>query len=109
MSQCQPRLRHCNDGQLNLNHNTMKYLIYSTDTEKYYHSDTLPTNTSDCDVVDLEAKKCISGPSEEHDIVAFPEPEKEAETQEIPVKEEREFDPEEKHDVAPDVENGDEG
>lgn len=86
----------------------MKYLIYDTHTGKYYFSDTIPAD-SDCDVIDLAEKKCISGPSGEHDIVAFPEPDDEPETQEIPAKEEREFDPEETHDVAPDVENGDEG
>lgn len=83
----------------------MKYLIYCTTTEKYYFSDTIPADTN-CDVIDLAAKKCISGLSGEHDIEVFPE-EEEAETQEIPQEEEREFDPEEKHDIAPDVENGD--
>mgnify|MGYP006376583989 CR=1 FL=1 len=51
------------------------------------------------DIIDLEAKKCLSGPSGERDIGTLVEDE-EAETQEIPQKEEREFDPEEKRDEA---------
>ena len=85
----------------------MKYLLYCTLTERYFFSNTIPSDASNFDIIDLEAKKCLSGPSGEHDIGTFVE-EEEAETQEIPQKEEREFDPEEKHDVAPDVENGDE-
>lgn len=85
----------------------MKYLLYCTLTERYFFSNTIPSNASNFDIIDLKAKKCLSGPSGEHDIGTFVE-EEEAETQEIPAKEEREFDPEEKHDVAPDAENGDE-
>jgi len=85
----------------------MKYLLYCTLTERYFFSNTIPSDKDNFDIIDLEAKKCLSGPSGERDIGTLVEDE-EAETQEIPQKEEREFDPEEKHDVAPDVENGDE-
>ena len=77
----------------------MKYLLFCTLTERYFFSNTIPSDASNFDIIDLAAKKCISGPSGEHDIGTFVEDE-EAETQEIPLKEEREFDPEEKHDVA---------
>lgn len=88
----------------------MKYLLYCTLTERYFFSNTIPSDASNFDVIDLEAKKCLFGPSGEHDIGTFVEDEdEEAETQEIPQKEEREFDPEEKHDGIPDPENGDEG
>jgi len=78
----------------------MKYLLFCTLTEKYLFSNTIPSDASNFDVIDLEAKKCISGPSGEHDIGTFTEEEEaEAETQEIPLKEEREFDPQEKLDA----------
>ena len=77
----------------------MKYLLYCTLTERYFFSNTIPSDASNFDIIDLEAKKCLSGPSGEHDIGTFVEDE-EAETQEIPQKEEREFDPEEKRDEA---------
>lgn len=85
----------------------MKYLLYCTLTEHYFFSDTIPSNAYNFDIIDLAAKKCISGPSGAHDIGTFTE-EEEVETREIPAKEEREYDPEEKHDVAPDPENGNE-
>jgi len=50
------------------------FLIFNTQTEKYYHSDILPDPcyTEDCDVIDITNKKCLSGPSGEHDITPFP-------------------------------------
>jgi len=78
----------------------MKYLLFCTLTEKYLFSNTIPSDKENFDIIDLEAKKCISGPSGEHDIGTFTEEEEEAETQEIPLKEEREFDPEAKHDTT---------
>lgn len=87
----------------------MKYLLFCTLTERYFFSNTIPSDASNFDIIDLAAKKCISGPSGEHDIGTFTE-EEEAETQEIPQKEEREYDPQEKLDAAAaDPENGDEG
>ena len=77
----------------------MKYLLYCTLTERYFFSNTIPSDASNFDIIDLEAKKCLSGTSGEHDIGTFIE-EEEVETQEIPSKEEREYDPEEKHDAA---------
>lgn len=78
----------------------MKYLLFCTLTERYFFSNTIPSDASNFDIIDLEAKKCLSGPSGKHDIGTFIEEEKEVETQEIPQKEEREFDPEEKRDEA---------
>lgn len=85
----------------------MKYILFNISTEKYFFSNTLPTGVGDFDIIDLENKNVISGPTA-GPLTEHIEEEEEAETQEIPAKEEREFDPEAKHDVAPDVENGDE-
>lgn len=74
----------------------MKYILFDTSSDIYLLSNTVPEDADRFDIIDLEAKKCIAGPSGEHDLEEYSEPESEAETQEIPLKEEREFDPEEK-------------
>lgn len=84
-----------------------KYILFNTSTEKYLFSNTLPTNVGNFDIIDLENKNVLSGPTT-GPLTEHIEEEDEPETQEIPTEEEREFDPEAKHDVAPDVENGDE-
>lgn len=67
----------------------MKYILYDTSAENYFFSDTLPKNQSRFDIIDVENKKVISGPSGEGDLVRYTEEEDDSDDEEaeVPIQE----------------------
>mgnify|MGYP001301028169 CR=1 FL=1 len=67
----------------------MKYILFNTSTEKYLFSNVLPEDQSNFDIIDVENKKVISGPSGEGDLVRYTEEEDDSDDEEaeVPIQE----------------------
>lgn len=59
----------------------MKYLLFDTNKEQYFFSNVLPSNEDDFDIIDLENKQILSGPSGGGPLTEFSEPEEEKEVE----------------------------
>lgn len=61
----------------------MKYLLFDTSKEQYFFSNVRPADESDFDIIDLENKHILSGPSGAGPLTEFAEDaEEEAESAE---------------------------